>query len=204
MARRTKEQAEQTREALLDAAEIVFHSKGVGRATLDDIARQAGMTRGAVYWHFKNKTEIFTAMCERVSLPMQALLDALVADPGDDPLGSLARDGAVVLGRVAQDARTLRVFEIMEFKTELCDIVAAVMDQEAERKRSCREQMEKILRAAQACGQLPQTLDCNMAAFALNSYVSGCIRQWLQQRDFDLAEHAIWLMSTFFAGLRQS
>jgi TetR/AcrR family acrAB operon transcriptional repressor len=204
MARKTKEQAEQTREALLDAAERVFQDKGVARATLDDIAREAGLTRGAFYWHFKNKTDIFTAMCDRVSLPMQAMLDALVADPGEDPLGRLAQDGASILRQVASDRRTMNVFEIILFKTELSEVVAEVMTAEAESATKCRRQLGYVLRAAQARGQLPAHLDCQLAAFALNSYLIGCIREWLELREFELSERADWLMQTFYAGLRHA
>ena len=52
MARRTKQDAQATREALLDAAEHVFEQRGVARTSLNHIAEAAGLTRGAVYWHF--------------------------------------------------------------------------------------------------------------------------------------------------------
>ncbi|MBY0410356.1 MAG: TetR family transcriptional regulator, partial [Burkholderiaceae bacterium] len=57
MARRTKEDANATRTRLIDAAESVFLQKGVSRASLNDIARAAGTTRGAIYWHFKDKVD---------------------------------------------------------------------------------------------------------------------------------------------------
>ncbi|PHV12063.1 TetR family transcriptional regulator [Chitinimonas sp. BJB300] len=204
MARKTKEQAAETREQLLDAAERVFHDKGVSRATLDDIARDAGMTRGAIYWHFKNKTAIFSAMCERATLPMQAMLDAQLADPTDDPLGQMTRDGARILSRVANDPSTMRVFEILLFKTELSEVVAEVMAEEAERAAACRQQLAAILRAAQLKGQIPAHVDCYLAAFALNGFLVGCIREWLELREFDLAERAEWLMRTFYAGLQHA
>ena len=47
--RRTKEDAQQTRESLLDAAECLFAERGVSRTSLQDIAKAAGVTRGAVY-----------------------------------------------------------------------------------------------------------------------------------------------------------
>lgn len=205
MARRTKEQAAETREDLLDAAEAVFHAKGVGRATLDDIAKAAGVTRGALYWHFDNKAAIFNAMCDRVALPMQAMLDTLAADPGVDPLGRLVSiDGAAILRRIATEPRAQRVFEIILFKSESSDVVAEVLAEEAERAASCRKQMVVVLKAAQQLGQIPAHVDCDLAAFALNSYLIGCIREWLETRDFDLEKRADWLMQTFAAGLRNA
>lgn len=58
LARRTKEDAFATRNSLLDAAEQVFYEQGVARASLNEIAQRAGATRGAVYWHFKDKLDL--------------------------------------------------------------------------------------------------------------------------------------------------
>ncbi|HEY9102957.1 TetR family transcriptional regulator [Chitinimonas sp.] len=204
MARRTKEQAAETREQLLDAAERVFCSKGVAQTTLDDIAREAGLTRGALYWHFKNKTDLFSAMCDRVSLPMQAMLDATVLEPGSDPLGRLSRDGARILRQVSEDPRTMRVFEILMFRVELNDVVQTVLQAEKERGQHCRVQLTEVLRAAKAQGQLPGHVDCGLGAYALNSFMIGCIREWLEYREFNLADRSEWLMDTFFAGLRNA
>src|SRR5262245_1499326 len=75
MARRTKEDAAATREQLLDAAERVFRENGVTRTTLAEIAQAAGVTRGAVYWHFRDKADLFEAMCARATSPLEAMLD---------------------------------------------------------------------------------------------------------------------------------
>ena len=56
MVRRTREETPlPPRNSLLDAAELVFHAHGVSRTSLSDIALQAGTSRGAIYWHFKDK-----------------------------------------------------------------------------------------------------------------------------------------------------
>ena len=57
--RKTKEEAQQTRSNLLNAALNVFYERGVSKASLDEIAKTAGVTRGALYWHFKNKEDLF-------------------------------------------------------------------------------------------------------------------------------------------------
>src|SRR5882757_9515892 len=76
MPRRTKAAAAVTREHLLDAAQRVFREHGVTRTSLTEVATAAGVTRGAVYWHFKDKAALFTAMCDRATLPLDAMLEA--------------------------------------------------------------------------------------------------------------------------------
>ena len=61
MARRTKEEAAATRDSILDAAEKLFVEQGVSRTTLQHIATEAGVTRGAIYWHFDDKSALFNA-----------------------------------------------------------------------------------------------------------------------------------------------
>ncbi len=58
MARRTKEEAEQTKQAILDSALNLFYEKGFSRTTFDEIARRINLTKGAVYWHFRNKADL--------------------------------------------------------------------------------------------------------------------------------------------------
>lgn len=66
MARKTKEDAQKTRDQILDAAEHVFYLKGFTLTTMADIAEAAELSRGAVYGHYKGKLEVATAMAERV------------------------------------------------------------------------------------------------------------------------------------------
>ncbi|BBX01432.1 TetR family transcriptional regulator [Mycolicibacterium moriokaense] len=56
---------ERTRSLLLDAAEEVFAEKGFTPASLDDIARAAGYTKGAIYKHFSTKEDLFLAVSDR-------------------------------------------------------------------------------------------------------------------------------------------
>ena len=86
MARRTKEEALATRHRLLDAAELLFQAQGVSNTSLQQIAERAGATRGAIYWHFKDKADLFDAMMERVKLPLEAAArnaDESIQDPLD-------------------------------------------------------------------------------------------------------------------------
>ena len=80
MARRTKDEAVETRNQILDAAERIFGERGVSRTSLTDIAQAADVTRGAIYWHFKDKADLFNAMMERVTLPMEVSFSSEATD----------------------------------------------------------------------------------------------------------------------------
>ncbi|SQW72526.1 acref/envcd operon repressor (TetR-family transcriptional regulator) [Escherichia coli] len=62
MAKRTKAEALKTRQELIETAIAQFAQHGVSKTTLNDIADAANVTRGAIYWHFENKTQLFNEM----------------------------------------------------------------------------------------------------------------------------------------------
>lgn len=65
MARRTKEEAEETKKAILLAALEIFCEKGYSRTTFDEIAKRINLTKGAIYWHFRNKADILTEIIRK-------------------------------------------------------------------------------------------------------------------------------------------
>ena len=71
MARKTAAEAKETRQRIIDAALEVFVAQGVPDATLDQIARKAGVTRGAVYWHFNGKLEVLQAVLASRQHPLE-------------------------------------------------------------------------------------------------------------------------------------
>lgn len=203
MVRRTKEAAEETRARILDTAEQVFHEKGVTRTSLADIASRAGVTRGAIYWHFENKADLFQAMCERATLPLEAMLSEIGKEDLDDPLASLRAGCVGVLRQVEEDARCRRVFEIMSHKCEFVDEMAGTMA----RRQGCRQDamalIEDNLAMALKRGQLPAGLDARRAAIGLFAYLDGLIHNWnLMPEHYSLADEAGPLIDLFLNGLR--
>ena len=65
MVRKTKEDTEQTRLAIMEAALQTFYEKGFSRTTFDEIAKRIDMTKGAVYWHFRNKADVIVAIIKQ-------------------------------------------------------------------------------------------------------------------------------------------
>lgn len=66
--RKTKEDSIKTRSRLLEAAMDVFSKKNFSDVTLSEIAEQVGMTKGALYWHFKNKNDLLLQLIEEICL----------------------------------------------------------------------------------------------------------------------------------------
>ena len=79
--KKTKEEAERTRKQLMDAGLRVFGSKGYAAARLSDIASDAGVTRGAVYWHFGSKKGLMFAILREMANPyIQIAVEVLNSD----------------------------------------------------------------------------------------------------------------------------
>lgn len=175
--RRTKLDTEQTRLALLDAAETLFWEQGAARTSVLDIARTAGLTRGAFYHHFKGKAAIFEALIARsldTDLPGDAEgtdLDALVA---------LRACCIVVFERFVQDRLRQRMFGIIMHRRESLGDLEPLA--QARREDICRSSQvyQRLLERAEHAGQLSPEWTPAVAAITLYSTIMGLLDQWLR------------------------
>ncbi len=187
MVRRTKEEALETRNRILDAAENVFHERGVARTSLSDIAHAAGVTRGAIYWHFRNKTDLFAAMCDRIKLPMDAMFDPDRTEDGDY-LGRLRRIGEFVLEQMQEDPQWRKVLEIIFMK---CEFVEDTEPMLLRQREACRESMlrtSRIIEKAIASGQMPADLDISLAVAYYHATLGGIIGDHLFYPDYSVLQ----------------
>lgn len=199
MARRTKEEAQQTREQLIDAAEIVFHHKGVAQTSLNEIARHANLTRGAFYWHFKNKQDIFKAMLDRQMAPLEQL-GPVIDEPGDtDPLGRLHESLLFVVRELQQDPRRRRVYEIVFQKCEMTEQNEPMGTLLRQSVLVGSDRIRATFQNAIKLEQLPGNLDIDRAITHLQVQITGVIYIWLLLPDkFDLQAHATQMVELFF------
>ena len=179
MVRRTKEEALATRHRLLDAAEVLFQAQGVSQTTLQQIAQEAGATRGAIYWHFKDKAALFNAMMERVTLPMETGMRAAASEGQDDPLGLIERGMVDALHLVTDDPRVRRVFEIASHKVEYTPEMASVQERHLAGRDACIGDFEKALRLAARRARLRLPIPAATAAQGLHALMAGLIQDWL-------------------------
>jgi len=203
MVRRTKSEAAATRDALLDAALSVFRDRGVAHTSLEEVAAAAGVTRGAVYWHFKDKADLFTALCDRVQLPMEAMLAAAGGVRHEDPLATVRMLAVNCLTTLASDRRTQAVFDVIFHKCEFADGMRAVAERQHSTCDGCVANVERLLEQAVERGQLSRDTDTRLAARCMNAFVVGVMHEWVQRPDaYDLKRAAPKMVDMFVAGLR--
>jgi TetR/AcrR family acrAB operon transcriptional repressor len=202
MVRRTKEDAVATRSSLLDAAERVFYEKGVSRASLGDIAQAAGATRGAIYWHFKDKVDLFNAMMDRVTLPLESACWACEADDGVAPLLRLRGVVEGVLRTVSSDERTRRVFEIALYKVEYIEELGAVRERHIKASDGFTRKLAQDLACAADAQGVALRVPPEVAATGLHALFDGLIQGWLlNQGNFDLVAVGGVTVDAYLVGL---
>ena len=206
MARRTKEEAAATRDSILDAAEKLFVQQGVSRTTLQHIATEAGVTRGAIYWHFDDKGALFNAMMERATLPLEAELQLLDQSDSADPLGDLRDYMMAVLRRTVEDPQARRVFEIVTLKVEFIDDddMSAVRARRKDNLNKWMARAERRIKLAKDKGLITCAGDPATAALAMFAIIDGLIRNWLFDPDqFDLLKMGQCVIDPYMEGLRK-
>ncbi len=180
MARRTKAEAEQTRNDLLDAAEALFFERGVSGTSLDDIARAAGVTRGAVYWHFKNKLDLFCAMEHRVRLPHEELLERTMSRKDAEPLDVIEEAVVASLASLFDDEQKQRVLSIMFHRCEYVGDMAEALARFEEAKSRLWVLFLDAFREASRRGQLAAAWTPEVACLTLRACMTGLLDEWMR------------------------
>ena len=202
MARRTKEDAAETRSRLLDAAELLFHEKGVSRTSLNDIALAAGATRGAIYWHFQDKAALFNAMMERITLPLESSLCRAHAQAGADPLEDVCGGMLHALHVTVHDERARRVFEVATHRVEYAGDMVGLRQRHLDVRNECVAELCAALQRAERHHGVSLPVPLLLAAHTLHAIVTGLLENWLlDPQEFDLVETGRAALGGYLTGL---
>ncbi|WP_268797711.1 TetR family transcriptional regulator [Pseudomonas huanghezhanensis] len=205
MVRRTKEEAQETRKQILEAAERAFYERGVARTTLADIAALAGVTRGAIYWHFSNKSDLVQAMLDSLHEPLEEMAKNSESEDEVDPLGWMRKLLVHLFQQVALDPKTRRINEILFHKIEFTDEMCDMRRQRQIISLECNERIALTLSNAVRRGQLPNDLNPVRGAICLHAHIDGILGQWLLVPDsFSLHDEAEKLVDSVIDMLRLS
>lgn len=204
--RRTKQEAEQTRASIIAHALRLFSEKGVTSTSLVEVAASVGVTRGAVYWYFKNKWDLFDALLEHYGEPINRLGEASVDESEPDPLGKLANLIRFIFKSTASDEDYRNLFS-------LCSRTFYSGPGACDDKKT-RERMDillkekhqlrcRILRNAISKGQLPTNLDVEAASSLVRAMVEGIVFTWISDTSsYDLKQRADELTEVIISTLK--
>lgn len=205
MARKTKQQALETRNHIIDAAIGRFSEHGVSKTSLADIATAAGVTRGAIYWHFKNKADLLNEIWAQSESGLEDLeLEYQLKYPSD-PLSVMRAMITYVLEATARDQRRRSLLEIIFHKCEFVGEMTTLQMMQQTLYLECYEKIEEVLRQCIEAGQLPVELDTRRTAVVMRAYITGIMENWLfMPESFDLAADAPQLVEVLIDMLLHS
>lgn len=205
MERVSKKKTQDTRDRILDAAEDVFNNRGYSSTTLNEIAEAAGVTRGAIYWHFKNKDDLFEAMCSRVREPLKEMVRKTADKDTEDPMDQLSKTHESIMREVIGNPHYRKVLNILFHKCEFTKDTDQIVIQQKEWSTYSKNLIQTILINAQKKKQLPPDLDIVLASNLLSFVFNGLLASWLFMPDsFDLIENARKVNNAIFELMKTS
>lgn len=181
MARKTAEEKQETYRKLLASASTLFIEKGVATTTLNEIAQHAGMTRGAVYWHFENKYAIILALWQEgagaVHDDFIKALDNLSAEGTAAGFRELAHS---VLRQVLGDPGYSRSLRILMHCIEFSDVQTPLNEFLMERQKDYADGLTSAFKQLRKIGAVSSDLSDQTLASGLLSYLFGMIHHHLE------------------------
>jgi TetR/AcrR family acrAB operon transcriptional repressor len=204
MARKTKENAELTRQRLIDAARQVFLARGVSRTTMEHVALQAGVTRGAIYWHFNNKLDLFQAMREQVFLPLiDRMDDTLLVEGSGDPLTCIENFLCGTIQVLADSVETREIYEIMMIKCEYVDEFGTVLQQILSNCSGIFQKLRLVYERAKVQNQLHPSHDPSQLAIDTHLFFIGLLHMWVKDTRGDQFRYQAIELVKAHMGLRR-
>jgi TetR/AcrR family acrAB operon transcriptional repressor len=170
--KRTKEQSLAQRKTLLDCAEQIFARKGFAHATLDEIASKAGVTRGAIYVHFRSKAAVFEALFERPDLTL-APFDLPTRPAGARPMPWLASELHGKLKRMLGNRSARRLYGITLADAESVRRNAALAARMREAATTAERKLASVLADAVQCEEIEAGLDVDASARFIYAALTG-------------------------------
>ena len=186
--RRKKEDAEQTRKAILASAMDIFYEKGYSKTTFDEIAKRINLTKGAVYWYFRNKPDIVAALInEYISGHLQSLKNFQ-----SEEIVEFSDIVDMALHNNRQIKENTQIYKYLFFITCQMEwseaIINKIQPSIEETKQITRSLFSEILQKLQKSHKIRPEVDVNMICEILMCMYGGMMEAYFTKRlnhDFD-------------------
>lgn len=171
---------EQRRAQILAAALACFSEKGYHAATMDDLVRASGLSKGSLYWHFRSKQDVFLAVFDHFAAEIFAAWDAAATEV-EAELELLRRFGEITIEGLGSQGVLLRAWAEFLSHPEARERLARVY-------RRSRQTLEVTLRRGIAQGEI-RALPVEGMAAALTALIEGLLLQAMVDADFEIRAH---------------
>lgn len=203
MARKCKEDAEKTRQAILESALDVFSDKGYAKATFDEIAARAGFTKGAVYWYFRNKADLVAALI--IEYTESKRLEILPRLPDGNTLDDLLEYFIQWADAGAKDLRFSRFQRFMMCQMEWSEtVMSRVYKTLMTTKDWHLEKVNQVLIESKNRGELKDGIDVDVVQHVIISTYLGIVFSSISKRvEVNLIEMIRTGLTLLFDGIRK-
>ncbi len=192
--------SEQRRTQIIEAAQSVFARLGFHKARMDDIAQEAGVSKGTLYWYYRSKDAIIAAILDRIfSQEVEALKEVLA---GDGPVAERLRHLVE-----ASTRHVLSLHFLAPIAFEFYALAARNKNvREALRRYYAiyRQDLTRLIEEGIASGEFRPDVNANAMAQSIIGLFEGLILLWVVDPDHvDLAEQAQYGMEMFIRSMQQ-
>ena len=200
--KRTQEEAEKTKQTILDAALTIFSQVGYDNARLNDIAQQADVTRGAIYHHFDNKAGLFTALIEDASkIGNKAVNEAI--EEGGSFIDIMTRILVYGMRLLETDQRFREVITLTLFKTGGSPDLEDYRTQRQVETEALIDNIANFFQMGLDSGEIRSDIDAKIAARAFLAYQNGLNLLWISNPSaFSITANSEQFAAVFVHGLK--
>ena len=199
--RKTKEEAQETRKAILQSALDTFYEKGYSKTTFDEIAKRIGFTKGAVYWHFRNKPDLVTAIINDYITRQREYVDGRIGELKtlNDILTYFLYMSEYIIS--SENNRKLAFFMALQMEWSEALITKVKLDVDEHRQKMLNK-LKEALTFIQNSGEIGDDVDLDKTTYAIKSVWLGLLSGYLGHRcPFDLQVMIKESLGLIFKGL---
>ena len=199
--RRTKEEAEITKQNLLKAGLEVFSHKGYTATRVEDIAKQANVTTGAIYHHFGGKSDLYIALVKQGDAKTNHIAQQ-IAQEGGTPVTIIRRLLVRLLQFLEDDEEYRAIVELFMDKTEMVPELVNIREQTLAGRRLLAQFFSDLIEQGIEAGEFRPSTVPEDAAWGLVGFMNGMSLIWVQdQENFSIRDRAESFVDLFLAGM---
>lgn len=173
--KRTKQEADQTKQLILNAALDVFSVKSYDTATLNDIAKRANVTRGAIYWHFEDKISILKELTDIHLTVFLNILNQEFSFSGETSLEKIKKLFKLYFEYFLDNESNLKFKRILDTKIGFNDVNCFAQEIMGEIFEKMVNDINTVIILGQKNGEIRNDLEA--------SFLTGTLMVWIIELD---------------------